>query len=66
MTKIITKLDILSKNFMGAGAWGVNAVGVGCVNLDDLMFDALYNEEVNFQANQNGGYRRNYFELRLG
>jgi len=56
----MTQLDILSKNVMGAGARGVNVMGVGCVNPDEAKFKALYNEEVNFLANQGGGYRSNY------
>uniref|UniRef100_M1DW25 Integrase core domain containing protein n=1 Tax=Solanum tuberosum TaxID=4113 RepID=M1DW25_SOLTU len=60
MAKIMTQLDILSKNVMGAGAQGVNAVGVGCVNPNETKFEALYNEEVNFLANQRGGYHSNY------
>uniref|UniRef100_M1DDT7 Integrase core domain containing protein n=1 Tax=Solanum tuberosum TaxID=4113 RepID=M1DDT7_SOLTU len=60
MAKIMTQLDILSKNVMGAGARNVNVVGVGCVNQDEAKFEALYNEEVNFLANQGGGYRANY------
>ncbi|KAK4724478.1 hypothetical protein R3W88_027257 [Solanum pinnatisectum] len=60
MAKIMTQLDILSKNVMGAGARGVNAVGVGCANPKEMKFEALYNEEVNFLANQGGGCRSNY------
>uniref|UniRef100_M1DI08 Integrase core domain containing protein n=1 Tax=Solanum tuberosum TaxID=4113 RepID=M1DI08_SOLTU len=45
---------------MGAGARSFNVVGVESANPDESKFDALYNEEVNFLANQGGGYRSNY------
>ncbi|WMV25663.1 hypothetical protein MTR67_019048 [Solanum verrucosum] len=64
MAKIMKQLDILSKNVMGSAARSVNVVGVGFVNPDEAKFEALYNEEVNFLANQGGGYRSNY--LRQG
>uniref|UniRef100_M1DZ77 Integrase core domain containing protein n=1 Tax=Solanum tuberosum TaxID=4113 RepID=M1DZ77_SOLTU len=35
MAKMMTQLDILAKNVMGAGAKSVNVVGVGCVNPDE-------------------------------
>uniref|UniRef100_M1DYZ8 Integrase core domain containing protein n=1 Tax=Solanum tuberosum TaxID=4113 RepID=M1DYZ8_SOLTU len=38
----------------------VNVVGVGGVNPDETQLKALYNKEVNFLANQRGGYRANY------
>uniref|UniRef100_M1D9K5 Putative plant transposon protein domain-containing protein n=1 Tax=Solanum tuberosum TaxID=4113 RepID=M1D9K5_SOLTU len=60
MAKIMTQLDILSKNVMGVGAKTVNDMGVGCVNPEEVKFEVLYNEEVNFLANQRGGYRANY------
>uniref|UniRef100_M1DY79 Integrase core domain containing protein n=1 Tax=Solanum tuberosum TaxID=4113 RepID=M1DY79_SOLTU len=60
MAKMMTQLDIFAKNVMGAGAWSVNVVGVGGMNPDEAKFEALYNEEVNFQASQGGGYRANY------
>ena len=60
MTKIMTQLDILTKNVMGAGARSVNVGGVRCVNPKEAKFEALYNEEVNFLANLGGGYRANY------
>uniref|UniRef100_M1DN32 Integrase core domain containing protein n=1 Tax=Solanum tuberosum TaxID=4113 RepID=M1DN32_SOLTU len=47
MAKIMTQLDILSKNVMGAGARSVSAVGVWCANSDESKFEAFYNEEVN-------------------
>uniref|UniRef100_M1DN40 Integrase core domain containing protein n=1 Tax=Solanum tuberosum TaxID=4113 RepID=M1DN40_SOLTU len=58
--KIMTQLDILAKNVMGAGARSVNVVGVGCINPEEAKFKVLYNEEVNFLANQGGGYRTKY------
>ncbi|KAK4708698.1 hypothetical protein R3W88_029623 [Solanum pinnatisectum] len=60
MAKIMTQLDILSKNVMGVGARSVNDVGVECANPDESKFEALYNEEVNFLTNQGCGYRLNY------
>uniref|UniRef100_M1DZI3 Gag-pol polyprotein n=1 Tax=Solanum tuberosum TaxID=4113 RepID=M1DZI3_SOLTU len=60
MAKMMTQLNILAKNVMGAGARSVNVVGVRCVNPHEAKFEALCNEEVNFLANQGGGYRANY------
>ena len=60
MTKIMTHLDIPPKNVMGVGIHNINVVGVGSKNPDDMKFEALYSEEVNFLANQGGGYRSNY------
>ena len=45
---------------MGAGTRGVNSKGVGDVNPEEMKFEAMYDEEVNFLANQGGGYRSNY------
>ena len=60
MAKIMMQLDILSKNVMGAGACGVNVVGVGGANPEEMKFEVMYDEEVNFLANQGGSYRSNY------
>uniref|UniRef100_M1DB58 Integrase core domain containing protein n=1 Tax=Solanum tuberosum TaxID=4113 RepID=M1DB58_SOLTU len=46
MAKIMTQLDILSKNVMGASARGVNVVRVGYANFEEMKFEALFNEEV--------------------
>uniref|UniRef100_M1DUX8 Integrase core domain containing protein n=1 Tax=Solanum tuberosum TaxID=4113 RepID=M1DUX8_SOLTU len=60
MAKIMTQLDILSKNVKGAGARGFNVVGIGYENPEEMNFETLYNEEVNFRAKQGGGYHSNY------
>ncbi|WMV09366.1 hypothetical protein MTR67_002751 [Solanum verrucosum] len=60
MSKMITQIDILAKIFMGVGTKSVNIVGVGGVNPNEAQFETLYNEEVNFLANQGGGNRANY------
>uniref|UniRef100_M1DH39 Uncharacterized protein n=1 Tax=Solanum tuberosum TaxID=4113 RepID=M1DH39_SOLTU len=38
MVKIMTQLDILSKNVMGASTRGVNAMGVGGANPEEMKF----------------------------
>lgn len=50
---------LLSKNVIRAGARGVNVVGVGSTSPEETKFEALYNEEVKFLANQGGDYRSN-------
>lgn len=60
---MITQLDILAKNVIGNVFKSVNIVGVGGVSLDEVNFEALYNEEANFLANQEGGFCSNYQRL---
>ncbi|KEH17231.1 hypothetical protein MTR_0030s0260 [Medicago truncatula] len=57
---MMTQMDILAKNVMGASTRSVNVFDVGGVNPEEAEFDVLYNEEVNFLANLEGGYRTNY------
>ena len=60
MAKSMKQLEILSKNVIGAGIRSVNSMGVGCLNFIEAKFKVVYNKEVNFLANQVGGYRSNY------
>lgn len=57
---MMTHLDILAKNVMGAGTMSVNVVGVNGLNPKEAKFETLYNEELNFLAKQGGGYHGNY------
>ncbi|WMV32698.1 hypothetical protein MTR67_026083 [Solanum verrucosum] len=47
MAKIMTQLDILSKNVMGAGARVVNAVGVGGENPEEMKFESVTTQKKN-------------------
>uniref|UniRef100_M1E0V7 Integrase core domain containing protein n=1 Tax=Solanum tuberosum TaxID=4113 RepID=M1E0V7_SOLTU len=56
----MTQLDILAKNVMGSGTKSVNVIGIGGEHPDEAQFEALYNEEVNFLANQERVFLSNY------
>ena len=60
MDKIMTQLNIFSKNIMGADARSVNIVGVRFANPEVSRFEISYNEEVNFLPNKGGDYLSNY------
>lgn len=57
MANIMTQIDILSKNVIRAGTPSVKVVEVWSIFPDDINFEVLYNEEVNFLAHQGGGYK---------
>lgn len=56
----MTQLFILAKNVIGVATRIVNAIDVGAMNLEESKFETLYNDEINFLANQGDGYRSNY------
>ncbi|KAK4733655.1 hypothetical protein R3W88_007916 [Solanum pinnatisectum] len=60
MAKMMTQLDILSKNVMGSGLNSVNVVGISGENPEEAQFEVLYNEEVNFLTNKGGEFHSNY------
>lgn len=53
----MTQLENLSKNVIGVGAQGVNVMGVGFANPEEVMFESLYNKDFNFLDNQGSVYR---------
>lgn len=60
MTTLMTQLDLLTKHVIGgnpkSGSKSVNEMGMsGGKNIDDEQFEAMYNEEVQYLANQPGG-----------
>lgn len=54
--KIMTSLDILYKYVMGACTHSINFVAIGSTNPNDIKFEALYSEGVNFLVNQSVVY----------
>ena len=46
MEKIMTHPHILSKNVIGAFSRSANVVGVESTSLEEMKFQAMYNEEV--------------------
>lgn len=59
MSKMMTQLDILAKNFIGSGSKSVNVVGIIGLNPYYDHFEVLYNEESNILSNQGGSFCQN-------
>jgi len=58
MAKIMIQMDLLTKHVMGSGYKSVNAVGASSgVSPDEVQFEAMYKEKVQFLSNQAGGSR---------
>ncbi|WMV30592.1 hypothetical protein MTR67_023977, partial [Solanum verrucosum] len=53
-------LDGMNTINRACGIRAVNFVGISGVNPDETYFEMLYNEEVNFLANQGGGFHPSY------
>ena len=69
MAKIMTQPRILLNNIVGAFARSTNVVGVERTILEEMKFQAMYNEEVNFLANGGSAYRQNTLdkmEIKVG
>ncbi|WMV54334.1 hypothetical protein MTR67_047719, partial [Solanum verrucosum] len=52
MAKMMTQIDLLSKNIIGGGTKSINAVATNSrLHPNDTKFEALYNEEVQYLEN---------------
>ncbi|WMV18800.1 hypothetical protein MTR67_012185 [Solanum verrucosum] len=61
MAKMITQMDLLAKDVMEGGYMAVNAFRSNSgVNPDVVQIQAMYNKEVQFLSNKEGGFS---FEL---
>lgn len=63
MENIMTQLDLLAKNFIGACSRREDVVGIRYVNPKEANFEEMYNEEVNFLANTISVCHANYPRL---
>lgn len=53
MAKMMTQLDLLTKNVMGGGRKNINVFSTtGDMPFDGVPYDIHYNEEVQYMGNQ--------------
>ena len=61
MAKMMTQIDLLTKYVMNSGLKTVNAIDAGKGHVsEDVKFDTMYEEEVQYLSNQPAGSRPNY------